>query len=101
MSVSADSAKYGLLNSELTRCPRTAAELGEVATRWQQMMGSLQRVGQETVTSQNLANAVENMNRTRMDATRIRLRLKDGERFSPKSWWGSTSLAGFAREITA
>ena len=48
-----------------------------------------------------MANAIENVNKTRMDATRIRLRLKDGERLCPKSWSGSTSLAGFTREIAA
>ena len=59
-------------------------------------MGSLQRVEQETVSSQNLANAIDNMNRTRIDATGNRLRLMDGERLS---WSGSTTLAGFARDI--
>ena len=47
----------------------------------------------------NLANATENMNRTRIDATGKRLRLKDGERLNPKSWLGRTSLTGFEREI--
>ena len=65
------------------------------------MMGSLQRVEQETVSSQNLANAVENMNRTQIDATGKRLRLKDGERLYPKNWSGSTPLGGFAREVAA
>ena len=64
-------------------------------------MGSLQRVEQETVSSQNLDNTFENTNRTRIDATGSRLRLKDGERLYPKSWSGSTSLAGFAREFVA
>ena len=64
-------------------------------------MGSLQRVEQETVSSQNLDNTFENTNRTRIDATGSRLRLKDGERLYPKSWSGSTSLAGFAREFAA
>ena len=64
-------------------------------------MGSLQRVEQENVTPQNQANAIENMNWTRIDATGNRLRLKDGERLHPKSWSSSTSLAGFAREIAA
>ena len=98
MSVVADPATYGI---ELANCPRTAVVLGELATQWQQMMGSLQRVEQECVTLQNLANAIENMSRTRIDATGLRLRLQDGERLYPKSWSGSTSLAGFAREITA
>ena len=61
MSVLTDPATYGLLNSELTNCPRTAAELGELAPQWQQMMGTLQRVEQETVSSQNLAYAIENL----------------------------------------
>ena len=57
-------------------------------------MVSMQRVEQETVSPQNLANP-------RIDAAGNRLRLKDGERLYPKSWWGSTPLAGFAREIAA
>ena len=36
--------------------------LGEFLSQWQQMMASLQRVEQETVSSQNMANAIENMN---------------------------------------
>ena len=60
----------GLLNSELTNCPRTAAGQGELAAQWQQTMGTLQRVDQETVPSQNMANALENLGRTRSDATR-------------------------------
>ena len=101
MSVLTDLAPYGILNSELTNCPRTAAVLGELATQWEYMMGSLQRVEQDTVSSQNLASAIENMNRTRIDAAGIRLRLKDGERLYLKSWSGSTPLGGFAREIAA
>ena len=65
------------------------------------MMETLQRVERDTVSSQKLANTIENLNRTRIDATGNRLRLKDGEPFAPKNWWGSTSLAGFAREIAA
>ena len=64
-------------------------------------MGSLQRVEQETVTAQCLANAIANMSRTRTDATGNGLRFKDGERLYPKSWSGSTSLSGFAHEIGA
>ena len=41
------------------------------------------------------------MNKTRIDATGNRLRLKDGERLCPKTWSGSTPLGGFAREIAA
>ena len=63
------------------------------------MMGSLQRVEQKTVSSQNLASAIENMHRIRIDARGNRLRLKVGERPYPKSWSGSTPLGGFAREI--
>ena len=74
MSVLTDPATYGILNSELTSCPR------RLAAQWQHMMGILQRGEQETVSSQNLANAVENMSKTRIDATGSRLRLKDGER---------------------
>ena len=65
------------------------------------IMGSLQRVEQETVTSQNLVNVTDIMNRTRIDATGNRLRLKDGKRIHPKSWSDSTSLARFACEIAA
>ena len=96
MSVLTDPATYGILNSELTNCPPTAAVLGELATQWQLMMGSVQRAEQEIV-----ANAIENMNRTRIGATGKRLRLKDGERLHPKSWSGSTSHAGCAREVAA
>ena len=42
MSVLTDPATYGVLNSELTTCPRTAV-LGELAAQWQQMTGTLQR----------------------------------------------------------
>ena len=65
------------------------------------MMGTLQRVEQETVSPQNLPNAIENMSKTRIDATGSDLRLKDGERLYPKSWSGSTPLGGFAREVAA
>ena len=61
MSVLTDSATHGILNSELTNVPRTAAELGELAAQWQHMIWTLQRVQQETVSSQSLTNAVENM----------------------------------------
>ena len=64
------------------------------------MMGASRRVEQETVSSQNLANAIENMSKTRIDATGSR-RLKDGERLYPKSWSCSTPLRGFAREVAA
>ena len=65
------------------------------------MMGTLQRVEQEATSSQSLANAIENIGRTRTDATAGRLRLKDGERLYPKSWSGSTPLGGFALEVAA
>ena len=58
--------------------------LGELA-QWQQMMGTLQRVEQEAVSSQSLANAIENIGRTPTDAIVSRLRRKDGERLYPKS----------------
>ena len=51
MSVLTDRATYGILNSELTNCPRTAAVLGESAAQWQQTMESLPRVQQEAVSS--------------------------------------------------
>ena len=101
MSLLTDPAPYGILNSELTNCPRTAAVLGELASQWQQMMAALQRVEQETVSSQNMAFAIENMNRTRTDLAGSRLRMKDGKQLYPKSWSGSTSLEGFAREVAA
>ena len=47
MSVLTDPATYGVLNSELTNCPRTAAGLGELSAQWQQMVGTIQRVEQE------------------------------------------------------
>ena len=53
------------------------------------------------MSSQNLANAVENMSKTRIDAKGSRLRLKDGERLYPKSWSGSTPLGGLARKVAA
>ena len=65
------------------------------------MIGTLQRVEQETVSSQNLAEAIENLSRTRSEVTGSRLRLKDGERLYPKSWSGSTPPGGFAREVAA
>ena len=88
MSVHTDPATYGILNSELTNCPRTAAVLGELAAQWQQMMGTLQRVEQDALSSQSLANAIESIGRTRTEATAGRLRLKDGERLYPKSLVG-------------
>ena len=65
------------------------------------MMGTLQRVEQETVSSKNLANAVENMSKTLINETGSRPRLKDGERLHPKSSSGSTPLRLFAREVVA
>ena len=92
---------YGIVKCELTNCPRTAAVLGELAAQWHQKMGRLQRVEQETVLSQSLANDISNVSNTRIDATGNRLRLMDGERLYPKSRLGSTPLAGFAREVAA
>ena len=100
MSVLTDPATCGILNSELTNCPRTAAVLGEMAAQWQQMMRILQRV-EQAVSSQSLANAIEHTGRTRTDATESRLRLKDGERLYPRSWSGGTPIGGFAREVAA
>ena len=80
MSVMTDPAMYGV--DEL---PRTDAVLGTLASQWQQMMAALQRVEQETVSSQSLANAIEKMNRTRIDAPGSRLRLMDGKRLYPKN----------------
>ena len=51
MSVLKDPATYGILNSELTNCPRTAAVLGELVAQWPQVMGTLQRVEQEAVSA--------------------------------------------------
>ena len=101
MSVLTDPATYGILNSGLANCPRTAAVLGELATQWQQMMGILQRIEQKAVSSQSLANAIENIGSTRTDATASRLRLKDGERLYPKSLSGGTPIGGFARGVAA
>ena len=101
MSVTTDPATNGILNNELANCPRTAAVLGELATQWQQMMGTLQRIEQEAASSQNMAYAVENLSRTRSEVAGSRLRLKDGERLYPKSWSGNTPLGGLAREVAA
>ena len=76
MSVLTDPTTYGVLNSELTNCPRTAAVLGELAAHWHQMMGTLQRVEQEAVSSQSLANAIESIGRTRTEATAGRTNVK-------------------------
>ena len=92
MSVLTDPATYGLLNSELTNCPRTVAVLGELAAQWQQVR-TLQQVEQETTSSQNLANAIENLSRTRSEATGSRLRLKDVERL------GNTPLGGLRERL--
>ena len=75
--------------------------LGELAAQWQQMMGTLQRVEQEAVSSQSMAHAIESIGRTRSEATASRQRLKDGERLHPKSWSGSIPIGGFARKVTA
>ena len=96
-----DPVMYGTLNSELSNCPRTVAALGELAAQWQQMLEILQRVEQEAVSSQSLANAIESIGRTRTEATAGRRRLKDGEGLYPKSWSGSTPVGGFAREVAA
>ena len=101
MTALTDPGTYGILISELTNCPRTAAVLGELAVQWRQMMGALQRVEQESVSSQNLAYAIDTLSKTRSDVTGSRLRLKDGERLHPKSWSGNTPLGGFAREVAA
>ena len=61
------------------------------------MMGTLQRIEQEAVSSQNMADAVENLSKTRSDVTGSRLRVKDGERLYPKRWSGNTPLGGLAR----
>ena len=60
------------------------------------MVGTLQRVEQETVSSQNLAYAIENLSKIRSDVTGSPLRLKDGERLYPKGW---SPIGGFAREV--
>ena len=63
MSVLTDPAAYGLLNSELMNCQRTAAVLGELAAQWQQLMEILQRIEQEAVLSQNMTNAIHGVMR--------------------------------------
>ena len=64
-------------------------------------MVTLQRVERETMSSQNLATALENLSKTRSDTTGSTLRLKDGERLYPKSLSGNTPLGGLAREVAA
>ena len=87
MSVLTDPATYGILNGELTNCPRTTAVLGELAAQRQQMMGTLQRVEQEAVSSQNMANAIESRSKARSDVDRK----PNGERLYPKSWSGNAT----------
>ena len=53
--------------------------LGESTAQWQQTLVSLQRVEQEAESSQNLANAIESMKRTRIEATGNRLPLRATE----------------------
>ena len=84
MSILTDPATCDILSCELESCPRAAAVLGALAAQWQQIVVSLQRVEQEAVSSQCLAKAIENMNRTRAESTGDGLRLKDGERLSPE-----------------
>ena len=50
MTVLTDPATNGILNSELTNCPRKAAVLGESAAQWQQMMPSASRARHRVVT---------------------------------------------------
>ena len=100
MSVLMGPATYALLNIELTSCPRTAAVLGELAAQWQQMMVTLQRVEEETVSSQNLAHAIENLSKTRSDVTGSRLRLKDGEQLHPKSRSGNTPVGESEEQVS-
>ena len=71
MSVLTDPATYGILSSELTNCPRTTAVLGELAAEWQEMVGTLQRIEQEVVSSQSLANAIENIGRRARAKARV------------------------------
>ena len=54
-----------------------------------------------TSRTRDLANATENKNKTRVDATVNRLRLKDQKRLYPKSWSGNTPFGGLAREVAA
>ena len=65
------------------------------------MMGTLQRIEQSAVLSQNMADAIENLSRTRSHVTGSRLPLKDGERVYSKSWLGNTLLEWLAREVAA
>ena len=64
-------------------------------------MATLQRVEQETVSSQSLANAIENMSKTRIDATGNRPRLKNGERLHRSAGRAAHHSEGFAREVAA
>ena len=100
MLVLTDPATNGLLNSELTNCPRTVAVLGELTAQWQQLMGTLQRVEQETTSSQNLATAIENLSRTRSDATGSKLRLKD-RGTTRRAGQATHPLGSLAREVAA
>ena len=65
------------------------------------MIGTLQRIEQEAVSSQNLGYAIENLSKTGSDVTGSRLRLKDGERPCTKCWSVTTLLWGLPREVAA
>ena len=73
------------------------AVLGELAARWQQMMRT--QVELETMSSQNLANAIENLSRTRSDATGSRLRLKDGERLNRRAGQATHTLGSLRERL--
>ena len=81
--------------------PDTAATVESKGTSQRTVRTTLQRIEQEALSSQSLANAIESIGRTRTEATASRLRLKDGERLYPKSWSSTTPLGGFAREVAA
>ena len=98
MSVPTDPATYDILSSELASCQRVAAALGELAAQWQQIMVSLQRARSSIITEPGQCDWEHEK---RAEATRDRLRLKDGELHYPKSWSRKTPLGGFAREVAA
>ena len=53
MTVLTDHATYGTLDGELIKCTRTPAAQGELAAQRHQMMATLQRVEEQTVSSQS------------------------------------------------
>ena len=93
MSVLTDPATHGILNSELTNCPRTVAVFGELAAHWQQMMGTLQRGRVITVPGQRHREHRQDTDRCDCKPTTT-----EGRRTTLPE---ELVIGGFAREVTA